>query len=118
MIYHITTNFAWQAAQAAGEYRAPSLESQGFIHCSKWEQVKGVADTVFRGQTGLVLLCIDPARLTAELREEAPDPIVPAEHQPGERFPHLYGALNLDAVTRVIDFPPQGDGTFMLPDTI
>jgi uncharacterized protein (DUF952 family) len=116
MIYHITTHLAWQTARQHGEYRAPSLESQGFIHCSKLEQVKGVADTVFRGQDGLVLLCIDPARLTAELREEAPDPIVPAEHQPGERFPHLYGALNLDAVTRAVALPPGADGTFTVPE--
>ena len=118
MIYHITTNFAWQTARQQGAYRDPSLDTQGFIHFSKREQVTRVADAVFRGQTGLVLLCVDPARQIAELREEAPDPTVPAEHQPAERFPHLYGALNLDAVTRVIDFAPQADGTFMLPDGV
>jgi uncharacterized protein (DUF952 family) len=31
-------------------------------------------------------------------------------------FPHVYGALNLDAVERVIDFEPNLDGKFVLPE--
>ena len=33
-LYHITTQSDWQAAQKAGDYRADTLASQGFIHCS------------------------------------------------------------------------------------
>ena len=40
----------------------------------------------------LVLLVIDPARLTAEVR---------FEHADGDDFPHLYGSLELAAVIEV-----------------
>lgn len=61
MIYHITTSHAWEAAQRHGEYRAPSLETQGFIHCSDANQVVRVANAIFPGEKGLVLLHIAPA---------------------------------------------------------
>jgi uncharacterized protein (DUF952 family) len=37
-IYHITSKEAWQNAQAAGYYSHPSLETEGFIHCSEAHQ--------------------------------------------------------------------------------
>jgi uncharacterized protein (DUF952 family) len=112
-IYHITERSGWSAAQAAGEYVAPSLAAQGFIHASTREQVLETANLFHGGQDGLVLLCIDPARLSAPLKREAPSN---AGHR-GDAglFPHIYGPLNLDAVTDVLDFPCGVDGRFSLP---
>jgi uncharacterized protein (DUF952 family) len=110
IILHITTLDAWQQAQQVGEYRAASLASEGFIHCSRPDQVERPANMLYRGQNDLVLLCIDPARLRSRLVYEAtstPDP-----------FPHIYGPLNLDAVLDVIPFPPGADGSFALPQTL
>jgi len=118
MIYHITTKQAWQAAQHDGIYRAESLESQGFIHLSQRGQIVRVADAIYRGVTGLVLLCVETERLSAPLKYEPPDTSVPAEHVQAELFPHLYGALNVDAVVQAVDFPPLPDGAFALPDAL
>ncbi|MDX2216822.1 MAG: DUF952 domain-containing protein [Oculatellaceae cyanobacterium bins.114] len=107
MIFHITTRSHWQQAQSLGEYRAPSLDTEGFIHCSKADQVVWVANQFYQNSPELVLLCIDPNRLTAKLCYDA--------IETGDYFPHLYGALNLDAVTQAIAFPPLSDGTFALP---
>jgi len=105
MIYHITTQSAWGAAKGTGAYRAPSLATQGFIHCSTADQVTRVADNLFAGQHGLVLLHIDPEKLAAK---------VVYENLEGgtELFPHVYGPINLEAVVRVTPFEPGPDGRF------
>ena len=100
-IYHITSREAWAAAQRAGEYRAESLAREGFIHCSAREQVLRTARTFFAGAEHLLLLKIDAARLRAPLRRE------PGADAPESLFLHLYGALNLDAVTEVCPFSPE-----------
>ena len=112
LILHITSRRQWEAAQAAGVYRADTLDTEGFMHASHREQVVRVANALFRGQRGLVLLCIDPARVRPEIHEE---PGGPASQ---ERFPHVYGPLNLDAVVDTLPFEPGPDGTFELPAQI
>jgi uncharacterized protein (DUF952 family) len=107
-LLHITPLSDWQAASAKGHYAAASLETEGFIHLSQPGQVVWVANQFYLGQSGLVLLCIDTSRLAAELRYD---------EVPGHgRFPHLYGPLNLDAVTGVLPFEPGAEGRFALPD--
>jgi uncharacterized protein (DUF952 family) len=103
-IFHITSEAAWAEAQRAGAYRAASLESEGFIHCSSEAQLRPVAEAFYAGQSGLVVLQIDPARLTARLVWEAPvapsgaaDAAAPAAGP----FPHVYGPIDLAAVTAV-----------------
>ena len=108
-IFHITTHQAWQqAALSEGGYRADSLETEGFIHCSTIDQVIQTANRFYAGQPDLVLLLIDTSKLDAELIYE--------ESEPGQQFPHLYGPLNLDAVTQALPFQPDPGGFFSLPD--
>jgi len=112
-IYHITSRKAWIDATRNGAYRAPSLESEGFIHCSTAAQVLPVARNFFAGQNGLVLLVIDTRRLESELRWESAAPLQGVA--PGVTFPHIYGPIALDAVAQVLDFEPDGRGDFVLP---
>ncbi len=111
MILHITEREAWEQAKNSGRYEAESLHSQGFIHCSRPDQVIPVANCLFRGQTSLVLLCIDTDRAVPEICHENLE-------GGSELFPHIYGALNLDAVTAVLDFEPGCDGRFALPEEL
>ncbi len=108
-IYHITARNSWQAARERGEYSPGSLPMEGFIHCSRWDQVTRVANAFYHGQAGLVLLEIATGQLVAKVRWE------PGTDKPDELFPHIYGSLNLEAVRRVLEFPPALDGTFSLP---
>ncbi len=106
-IYHICSKHAWEIAKAAGIYRGDTLATQGFIHFSFAEQVLATANRIFKGKRNLLILCVDTQQLRAELKTES-------SGIDGE-FPHLYGALNLDAVTEVLDFPCNEDGNFSLP---
>lgn len=118
IILHITTEAEWRAAVAAGSYRPASLDREGFIHCSTYDQVAASATQFFAGRTDLVLLCIDEARVAAPIRYEPPAPALPgtgADPRADQRFPHLYGPLAPEAVVRLVAFPPDPDGSFRLP---
>ena len=90
MIYHIVTINDWAAQPENPTYEAASLATEGFIHLSTKEQVAGVLDRYYHNVPDLVLLHIDPAKLTADLRYEAATN--------NELFPHLYGPMNKDAI--------------------
>ncbi|NJK50852.1 DUF952 domain-containing protein [Candidatus Gracilibacteria bacterium] len=107
VILHITQREQWEQAQRQGSYRADSLMTEGFIHCSTPKQLVKVANTFFTHQNGLVLLYIDSDKVTSEIRYETVEA--------NEQFPHLYGELNLDAVFEVVKFQPGEDGLFNLP---
>jgi uncharacterized protein (DUF952 family) len=111
-IIHVTSQAAWSEAKKSGAYTADSLAGQGFIHCSKPGQVLRVANFIFAGQHGLVLLVIDPDRLVSELRWE------PGVDVTIELFPHIYGPINLEAVVDVLAFEPDADGKFHLPKSL
>lgn len=93
IIYHITSQADWDTAKETGFYTAPSLKTEGFIHCSKAEQVQGVLQRYFAGKQNLVKLTIDTNKLTAPLRYE----LSPSLH---EEFPHVYGAIAADSVIK------------------
>lgn len=109
-IFHICSRAEADAALASGTYRAPSLESEGFIHLSQTHQVRRVADAFYAGKPDLVLLVVAPELLHATLRYEAPSTFSVVATGPvpdaAQQFPHLYGPLNADAIVEVRDLAP------------
>ncbi len=95
-LFHITQASAWQAALAAGEYRAASLAEVGFIHLSTAAQWPGTLARFYRGHADLVLLELDGDRLGDAVRFERAD---------GDDFPHLYAPLPIAAVLAVHPLP-------------
>lgn len=115
MIYHITSWNDWQDAQATRQYRAASLETEGFIHCSTRSQVLPVAQNFYKGQSGLLVLVIDPAQLSSDLKWEPPSGGTPPPGVPkGELFPHVYGPINPHAVIDVVKLEQDSQGKFKL----
>lgn len=107
-ITHFTLRTRWQQARKAGIYTHPSLDDQGFIHCSTTEQVIAVANLIAKDWDDVVLLWID--------EEKVANKIVYENLEGGKNlFPHIYGPLNLDAVTAVTDFKKNEKDEYELP---
>ena len=113
MIWHIALHDDWRDAQLSGLYlvstRGMTLEEVGYIHCSKPEQIEGVAQRFYADLSELLLLEVDPERVESEIVEEPPAPGV------SELFPHIYGPLPITAVCSVRQWT-RGETGWVLPD--
>ena len=76
-----------------GSYESPTLKEEGFIHCAKRAQVKGVLERYYKDATNLIVLEIDERKIRSQIKYE---------NTVGgpELFPHIYGPINIDAVLR------------------
>jgi len=93
MIYHITTEQDWGQGKQELDFVPADYQREGFIHCCTGSQVAGVKERYFQGKIGLVLLHLEESKLSAELKYEL--------STNDEKFPHLYGPINRDAVVKV-----------------
>ena len=99
-LFHLALKGDWEQARETGTYqwstRGMRLVEVGFIHCSWQEQVAKTFERFYADAGDVVLLEIDPTRLTAPLRADA----IPT----GELFPHLYGPLPIEAVRSITPY--------------
>lgn len=93
-IYHVTTKKQWADALLLGHFDSDTLATEGFIHCSTEPQIAGVLDRYYKGKTDLVKLKIEKSKVDRPLIFELAGSI-------NEVFPHIHGALNLNAVVEV-----------------
>ena len=108
-IYKICPASAWREAERQGVYRGSADDARdGYIHFSTAAQVAETARKFFTGQTALFLVEVDTDALGAALRWE--------RSRNDELFPHLYGELDLGAVTAVLDLRARSDGTHDIPE--
>jgi uncharacterized protein (DUF952 family) len=103
VIYHIAINVEWEAQADEPTYAPNRYEEDGFIHCSEQHQLENVAERHFRGRDDLVLLELMPTKLDPETKYE----------QGGKgKYPHIYGLINKNAVSRTIEIRCNDDGLF------
>jgi uncharacterized protein (DUF952 family) len=108
-IYKICPASAWREAERQGVYHGSADDVRdGFIHFSNASQVAETAKKFFFGQTGLFLIAVDADALGDQLRWE------PSRND--ELFPHLYGELDLGAVTNVLSMLARSDGYHDIPE--
>ncbi len=109
MIYKICPAPAWREAERQGAFRGSPVDVRdGFIHFSTAAQVAETARKHFAGQTDLFLIAVDTDALGDSLRWE--------RSRNDELFPHLYGELDLGAVTGVLSMPTRSDGFHDIPE--
>jgi uncharacterized protein (DUF952 family) len=108
-IYKICSTQLWRDAQRAGLFRGAPLDlADGFIHFSSAAQVAETAAKHFSGAIDQILVAVDGALLGEALKWEP--------SRGGDLFPHLYGALPLDAVLWVNPLPLGADGRHVFPE--
>jgi uncharacterized protein (DUF952 family) len=107
-VYKIVPAALWRAAEQQGVFRGSEHDRRdGFIHFSTAQQLAETAAKHFAGQNDLLLVKVDGAALGQALKWEV--------SRGGARFPHLYGELDVAAVTRVDPLPLGPDGKHRLP---
>lgn len=119
-VWHIALRDDWEAAEPSGSYavstRGRSLAEVGFLHASfDGNQVRRIAEAVYADAVPLALLEISVPGLAEagiEVRSVPADPADPGS----EQFPHIYGALPVAAVLRVVP-AWVSDGDLAPPDS-
>ena len=89
LIYHIVLPEVWDAFDTQ-LYRAASLDSEGFIHCSFAGQLEGVIARYYSDSSEIVVLEIESERLMSRVVNEP--------STANEIYPHIYGPINRDAI--------------------
>jgi uncharacterized protein (DUF952 family) len=109
IIYKITTAELWARAQA--ERHLPGMpidESDGYMHFSTAAQLRETLRLHFLGKSGLVLLAVRTNDVKEHLRWEV--------SRRDDFFPHLYGALPLNAIIESWPISVDDRGEADLPD--
>jgi uncharacterized protein (DUF952 family) len=119
MIYHLVPAQYYDAQPPDQPYLPQSFEQEGFIHCTAaLPLLQKIANLYFASlPDSLLVLEIDPARLQAPLKYEAPitPPGEKSDHEPGVLFPHIYGPLNREAIIKVFALERDEAGHWGLP---
>ncbi|MBR0679672.1 DUF952 domain-containing protein [Roseomonas eburnea] len=111
-IYTLVRTADWRAAEAAGAYAGSADDARdGFLHFSAAGQVRASAAKHRAGVPDLLLVEVDAAALGVALKWEP----AAGGKRPG-LFPHLYAALPLAAVTRVVALPLDAEGLHTFPE--
>jgi uncharacterized protein (DUF952 family) len=105
LLFHLTTKEDWKTFQKGGSYEPESLEAEGFIHCSSGNQVEDTANRIFSDQDSILLLVIDATMLREDIKYEK-DP------ETGDKFPHIYGPISVNAIIDKIEIKAEDNGKF------
>jgi uncharacterized protein (DUF952 family) len=108
VLYKICPAALWRQAERSGVFRGSEVDRRdGFIHFSTAAQLADTAAKHFAGQSDLLLVRVNGARLGHRLKWEP--------SRGGSLFPHLYGELDLTAVVKVEPLPLGPDGHHIFP---
>jgi uncharacterized protein (DUF952 family) len=91
-IFHIVLPDDWKAWDT-DLYRAKSLETEGFIHCSFADQLNRVIARYYGGEAEVVVIEIETDALMSRVINEP--------STASEIYPHVYGPINRDAIVSV-----------------
>jgi uncharacterized protein (DUF952 family) len=110
-IYHLTPKDFYESIPASLAYLPQGYDKDGFIHCTRGTDLLAfIANRFYREASGdFLMLVIDVRGLTAPLKYESLDPVMPYP------FPHIYGPLNREAISETVTMIRDAKGTFLVP---
>jgi uncharacterized protein (DUF952 family) len=105
LTYHLTPKAWWDVADPNGPLSAPSLATEGFIHCTDGAvEMVATANRHYRADPGeFVVLTVDLERISSVWRVE----------DPGRTYPHIFGLIDRAAIVAVVPAPRDADGGFL-----
>lgn len=109
MIYHIISKEKWNQLKNKSYYSPNSLSREGYIHCSYAEQLLKVAQTFYKGQRNLVVLCINESKISNLLKSEDLFNLK-------ENYPHVYGELPVSCIEKIVELLIDSNGDFIKPN--
>lgn len=107
VLFHLVPAEYYRDCDASAPYTPATFDNEGFIHCTEGiDNIASVANRYFKDDLRMyVVLVIDRARVTPEIRYE----------DPGRIYPHIYGPLNRDAITQILPLMRSPDRAFVRP---
>jgi uncharacterized protein (DUF952 family) len=115
-LLHLIEPASWRAALAEGAVRPPSLASRGSVHLSTPEKVHVPGQALHPGRRDLLLLVVDPARLTGLRPRPGARPELAKGGEDGVLS--LYGPLPTTAVVAVVPYRPPVPPSLPAPDDV
>ena len=103
--FHLTPADAWAASDTDAPLRAPSLDDEGFIHCTTGAaEMVATANRHYRDDPrAFVVLTVDLARVTSPVRIEDARGV----------YPHIFGPIDRRAILASVPMPRAADGAFL-----
>ena len=105
LTYHLTPAEWWAAADPDAPLSAPSLATEGFIHCTDGAaEMVATANRHYRTVPGeFRVLTVDLDRVTSRWTVEDERGI----------YPHIFGPIERAAIVAALPAPRAADGTFL-----
>jgi uncharacterized protein (DUF952 family) len=97
----------WEKAQINGAIIEPSLEEEGFIHCSYTNQVAGTVAKHFSEEKFILFLVVCEEKIRSLLKIELA--------KNGEYYPHIYGPIKVETITHTYTITKNEDESFHFP---
>ena len=109
MIFKLVPSAEWLEAEREGRFKGSAHDKHdGFMHFSTAAQLSETLARHYEGRDDLLLLAVDETNLRSNLKWEMSE-------SRGERFPHLYGPLNISAVKWKHQLVRDAQGHHMIP---
>lgn len=109
LTFHLVPKTYFDALDPHADYVPRDFAREGFIHCTDGaDEMARTANRYYKANAQAhYYLCIDKARVRAPIRYD----------DAARVYPHIYGALNRDAIVAVRVARREADGTFLPPES-